>query len=96
MRFNLEYNVAGQARLARIMRHEHQWVDDRDAALAAAGMVAATYAEAGMPSRLSVVGVDEDDIKIIAQDAMTDFGLHRNVRPVQNSAELEALLREMW
>lgn len=96
MRFNREYNVAGQARLARIMKHEHRWGDDRDAALAAADMVAATYAEVGMPSRLSDVGVDQDDIKIIAQDALTDFGLHRNVRPVQNPAELEALLREVW
>ena len=56
----------------------------------------AAYAEVGMPSRLSDVGVGEGDIKIIAQDAMTDFGLHRNVRPVHNSAELEALLREVW
>ena len=47
-----------------------------------------------MPVRLTEVGVDESGIKLIAQDAMTDYNLHRNVRPVENASELEELLNE--
>ena len=42
--------------------------------------------------RLSQVGVSEDGIDIIAEDAMTDFGLHRNVRKITNVAELRGIL----
>ena len=34
-------------------------------------------------------------IRIHAEDAITDFGLHRNVRPVQNAEELVELLRSI-
>lgn len=49
-----------------------------------------------MPLRLRDVGVPEDGIFGIAGDSMTDFALHRNIRPVENVEELEQLLREMW
>ena len=45
-----------------------------------------------MPVRLNQVGVTEDGIDQIAQDAMSDFGLHRNVRKIQNVAELKGIL----
>jgi hypothetical protein len=42
------------------------------------------------------VGVPEAGISEIAGDALTDFGLHRNVRPVNGAEELEAVLRSAW
>lgn len=96
MRFNLECNVAGQARLAVAMGARQQSADDREAAIAAAEAVADAYRQLGMPSRLSEVGVEKEGIKPIAEDAMTDFALHRNLRLVKEAAELEALLREIW
>ncbi len=96
MQFNLECNVAGQARLALAMGARQQSVDDRGAAIAAADAVADAYRERGMPSRLSEVGVDKEGIKPIAEDSMTDFALHHNVRPVREATELEELLREIW
>jgi alcohol dehydrogenase class IV len=49
-----------------------------------------------MPLRLRDVGVPEEEIRLIAEDSMTDFGLHRNVRPVKEMSELVELLREIW
>ena len=96
MRFNREYNLAGQARLAEQMGVRERAMDDRQAAKAAADRVSLIYRELEMPEKLRSVGIPEADIPLIAEDAMTDFGLHRNVRPVGGRAELEELLREMW
>jgi alcohol dehydrogenase len=96
MRFNQEYNIAGQAHLASILGVRQKDMDDRQAAEAAAQAVGLTYRDLGMPLRLRDVGVPEDGIKVIAEDSMTDFGLHRNVRPVKEVDELTGLLREIW
>jgi len=96
MRFNAEANASGLARLASIMGVNRDSYDDHTAALAAADEVTGTFMNLGMPVRLTEVGVDESGIKLIAQDAMTDYGLHRNVRPVENTSELEGLLNEVY
>ena len=93
MRFNQHHNAAGQARLADILGVRQETMDQKQAAEAAASAVAKTYLSLGMESRLSEVGVTEEGIGLIAEDAITDFGLSRNVRPVQNAEELAELLR---
>jgi alcohol dehydrogenase class IV len=93
MRFNQNHNTSGQARLASILGVRQETMNEEQAAEAAAGAVAETYRGLGMASRLSEVGVTEDGIELIAEDAITDFGLQRNVRPVQNVNELTELLR---
>ena len=95
MRFNQDYNTIGQARLADIMGVRQENMDQHQAAEAAAGAVAETYRSLGMASRLSEVGVTEEGIELLAEDAITDFGLQRNVRPVQNAEELTELLRSI-
>jgi alcohol dehydrogenase class IV len=96
MRFNREHNLAGQARLASVMGLRQRSMEDSAAAAAAADAVANVFGALGMPSRLNQVGVNEEGVKLIAEDAMTDFALHRNVRPVKEVSELEELLREIW
>jgi alcohol dehydrogenase class IV len=96
MRFNRDHNVAGQARLASVMGVRQHSMGDDAAAMAAADAVAQAFGALGMPSRLSQVGVSEEGVKLIAEDTMTDFALHRNVRPVKEVSELEKLLREIW
>jgi len=49
-----------------------------------------------MPLRLRDAGVPREGIELIAQDAMTDFARHRNIRPVKEATELMVLLREAW
>lgn len=69
---------------------------DREAADAAADAVSGFFETVGMPLRLRDVGVPEEGIEDIARDALTDFGLHRNVRPINDATELRDLLRAAW
>lgn len=96
MRFNRDSNRAGQARLADALGIRNAGMSDVAAADAAADWVAAFFGRIGMPTRLREVGVPADGIMQIAEDALTDFGLHRNVRPVQNARELAELLQSAW
>ena len=67
-------------------------MDDGQAAAAAADAIEGLFKGLGLPTRLSEVGVPEEGINQIAEDAMTDFGLHRNVRKIQNVDELKGIL----
>jgi alcohol dehydrogenase class IV len=95
MRFNRDHNLAGQARLGALMERGPAGAE-ASAADRAAGAVEEFYRELGMPTRLREVGVPRGDIRHIAQEAMTDFGLHRNVRRVKDVSELVELLEQMW
>ena len=92
MRFNSEANTAGQARFAQAMGAREDGMDDRQAAASAADAIEELFKGLELPVRLSQVGVTEDGINLIAEDAMTDFGLHRNVRKILNVSELEGIL----
>ncbi len=96
MRFNRDFNTAGQARVADSLGVREPGDDDQEAADSAAAAVTGFFEAVGLPVRLRDVGVPADGIPQIAQDAMTDFGLHRNVRPVNGAEELEAVLRSAW
>ena len=93
IRFNRSHNSIGQARLAFLMGLETHGVDPEQSAIAAADAVESAYRESGMPLRLKDVGVTQEGIEKIAEDAMTDFGLHRNVRPVEGKEDLVELLQ---
>lgn len=101
MRYNREYNAVGQARVADALgvrgdAGPGNAGDDHAAAMAAADAVTGFFEAVGLPVHLRDVGVPAEGIPIIAEDALTDFGLHRNVRPVPGAAELEAILRAAW
>ena len=104
MRFNRDSNLDGQSRLANVLGRRSpelrspELLDAPDAAAAdaAADWVAEFFQSVGMPTRLRDVGVPADGIAQLAADALTDFGLHRNVRPVQNARELAELLESVW
>lgn len=98
MRFNRDSNLAGQSRLAGMLGRPSPELSDAPAAVAdaAADWVAGFFRDIGMPTRLRDVGIPADGIAQIAEDALTDFGLHRNVRPVQNARELAELLESAW
>ena len=92
MRFNAESNEAGQARFAQAMGVKKDGMGDLQAASAAADAIEVLFKGLGMPVRLSEIGVSEEGIDLIAQDAMTDFGLHRNVRKIHSVDELKCIL----
>jgi alcohol dehydrogenase class IV len=92
MRFNAGSNAEGQARFAKAMEITTDGVKDGDAAEYAADAIENLFTQLGLPTRLSEVGVHQDGISQIAEDAMTDFGLHRNIRKIQDVAELTDIL----
>ena len=96
MRFNRDFNTAGQARVADALGVREPGDSDQDAAESAAAAVTGFFEAVGMPVRLRDVGIPAEGIPLIAEDALTDFGLHRNVRPVNGADELEAVLRSAW
>ena len=96
MRFNRDHNLGGQARFADAFGARNASMTDGTAADAAAESVSNFFRQVGMPTRLRDVGVPAGGITAIAEDALTDFGLHRNVRPVQSAAELASLLESAW
>ena len=96
MRFNRDFNLAGQARVADALGVREPGASDRDAADAAADATTAFFEAIGLPVRLRDVDVPPEGIAAIAGDALTDFGLHRNVRPVAAAEELETLLRSAY
>ena len=71
---------------------KHSGMDDVQASGIAADAIETFYKDLGMPVRLSEVGVSKQGIDIIAADAMTDFGLHRNVRKIQSVEDLTEIL----
>jgi alcohol dehydrogenase class IV len=95
MRFNGNHNRAGQARLALLLGVEPA-SQEAGAGEEAARRVEEFYRALGMPTRLRQVGVPREDLPDIARDAMTDFGLHRNLRRVKDVSELVELLEQMW
>ncbi|MCY3692979.1 MAG: iron-containing alcohol dehydrogenase [Chloroflexota bacterium] len=96
MRFNRSHNVAGQARIADALGVRGHGAGDSEAAEAAADAVSGFFEAVGLPGALREVGVAEDGVVAIAEEAITDFGLHRNVRPVAGAEELEMVLRAAW
>ena len=92
MRFNAEANIAGQARFAQAMGVRKDGMNDGQAAAAGADGIEALFKSLGLSTRLSDLGVPGGGIDQIAEDAMTDFGLHRNVRKIQSVDDLKGIL----
>ena len=67
-------------------------MNDGQAAEAGADGIEALFKSLGLSTRLSDLGVPEDGIDQIAEDAMTDFVLHRNVRKIQSLDDLKGIL----
>jgi alcohol dehydrogenase class IV len=96
MRFNREVLEREQARLAGALGVRRDGMSDAVAAETAAGAVADLLRRIGMPTRLRDLGVPQTDLAAIADDAMHDYFLRGNPRPVRDPAELRALLSEVW
>ena len=92
MRFNAGSNAEGQARFAKSMGIESDGIENEEAAAYAADAIEDLFTQLGLPTKLNEVGVHQDGISQIADDAMTDFGLHRNVRKIKNVDELINIL----
>lgn len=95
MRFNLEQASAGLARLAQALGIA-DGLPEKEAAKRAPDFIDEFYRGLGMPVRLREANIPREDIDRIAQDTMSTFHLHQNVRKVKDKSELVELLNQMW
>ncbi len=67
-----------------------------DLAASVSGDCAAFFAGLALPARLRDVGVPQDALPLIAQDAQSDWFMRQNPRRVRDAAELLPLLSAAW
>jgi alcohol dehydrogenase class IV len=99
MRFNLEATAPQLAEAAVAMGAVSMAAASEDpeaAALAAAGLISEWVREMHLPERLRDLGVLEADLPGLAIMAITNRNVQNNPRPIKDSAEIEALLRDAW
>lgn len=96
MRFNRSSNQAGQVKLATLIGINAEAANETDAVSIATERVAGIFREMGMPARLRDLDLPREALGQIAEDAMTDFAMHHNVRQVDDAGELTALLEDAW
>jgi alcohol dehydrogenase len=93
MDFNLSAAPARFARIATALGVDTSTLSVEDAALAAAAAVHKLAADTGVPTKLSEVGVSEDAIQELAQDALVQADLPGNPRET-SLADLVDLYRK--
>jgi maleylacetate reductase len=87
LRFNYGVTADRQARVSEALGHPHE---------PAADAVAALIAGLGLPTRLRDVEVREDQLDLIAENAMHDRWIHTNPRKIDGPAVVRALLDAAW
>lgn len=93
MEFNLEVTETQQAEIARLMGVHAHIMTTAEAARTAAPSVRKFISDLGLPTTLKQVGVGEEDLRGIAEDAMQDLVVATNPRPIENVDQVVDLLR---
>ncbi len=71
--------------------------DSPEAALVSATSAIETlFSRIGVPARLRDIGVTEETLPIVAEDATDDWFLHQNPRPVNGTADVLEVLKAAW
>jgi maleylacetate reductase len=94
-RLGVPHGVANSIMLAHVVRYNAEAVPDEVARIAeafgaddAAAAIDAFRARLGLPGRLSEVGVTEDDLEALAEQASKSVPVRNNPRPVDDPAEI--------
>ena len=84
MEFNRSVTAPQQRRIAEAMGVDTRNVGDEEASAAAVEALEKLIDTLGVPRRLRDWGVSEDDLALIAQDALEDLVVATNPRPIAN------------
>ncbi|HEY7983246.1 MAG TPA: iron-containing alcohol dehydrogenase, partial [Ktedonobacterales bacterium] len=96
MRFNLAATAPQLALAAAVLGVATAGMSERAAAAAGADVVAGWAAALALPTRLCALGVREAQLPELAALGYANTTVRNNPRPIQNAAEIEALLRAAW
>jgi maleylacetate reductase len=87
MRFNVEACTSQLAEIAAALG---------DSKASAADQVEALIAELGLPTRLSMLGMDIARLPIIAEKGMANMWVRTNPRPIKEASQLLEILNRAW
>ena len=94
MRWNLDATIQAHARMAREIGVEE--ADDDALAAAVPEYVFAMNRRMGLPLKLRDLGVPRDGLKQLAIDALDDYSIHTNPKPVTAADQVLAVLEQAW
>jgi alcohol dehydrogenase class IV len=94
MRWNLDATVGAYARIAREIGIEG--ADENALAAAVPEHVLTMNRRMGLPLRLRELGVPRDGLKQLASDALSDYSIHTNPKPVTAAEQVLEVLDQAW
>lgn len=90
MRWNLEATMPAQARIAWAMGADHK--SEEEAAAAAPDLVRNMNKTMGLPLRLRDLGIPRNSLTSLAEDALGDFSVYTNPKPIQSASQVLEVL----
>ena len=94
MRWNLDVTVGAHARMAREIGIEGG--DENALAAAVPEHVFAMNQRMGLPLRLRDLGVPRDGLIQLARDALNDYSIFTNPKPVTAAEQVLEVLEQAW
>jgi alcohol dehydrogenase class IV len=94
MRWNLDTTIQAHARMAREIGI--QGADEKALAAAVPEHVFAMNQKMGLPLKLRDLGVPRDGLKQLAIDALDDYSIHTNPKPVTAAEQVLEVLEQAW
>jgi alcohol dehydrogenase class IV len=94
MRWNLDATVGAHARMAREMGIAG--ADENALAAAVPEHVFAMNHKMGLPLRLRELGVPRAGLRQLASDALNDYSIHTNPKPVTAAEQVLEVLEQAW
>lgn len=94
MRWNLDATVQAHARMAREIGIEA--ANENDLAAAVPEHVFGMNRRMGLPLKLRDLGVPRDGLRQLAIDALDDYSIHTNPKPVRAAEEVLEVLEQAW
>jgi len=94
MRWNLDATVTAQARIARAMKIDAP--SDEEAARHAPEAILEMNRKMGLPLRLRDLGVPRDGLSLLAEDALGDYSVYTNPKPIRSAAQVLEVLEMAW
>ena len=94
MRWNLDATIEAHARMGREIGIEA--ADQNTLAAAVPESVYAMNQRMGLPLKLRDLGVPRDGLKQLAVDALDDYSIHTNPKPVTAAEQVLEVLEQAW
>lgn len=94
MRWNLDATLEAHARIARAMKIDAS--SDEEAARKAPEAVLELNRKMGLPLRLRDLGVPRDALSLLAEDALGDYSVYTNPKPIHSASQVLEVLEMAW